>query len=384
MPVTPDTYIISEAERLAWLRLSRSENVGPITFNRLLRQFGSAVRALDAIPDLARRGGRLQKLKIQSEADGRAEIQALTKLGARHLLSCDAAYPAILRHLEDAPPVLTVKGNPALLEKPMVSIVGARNASLPGRRMAEILAAELGQAGYTIVSGLARGIDTAAHGASLTDGTVAVVAGGIDIVYPAENQTLYDKICAQGIVIAENPPGVPPTNRDFPRRNRIISGLALGTVIVEAALKSGSLITARYALEQGREVFAIPGSPLDPRAGGTNKLIKDGATLVESAADIINVLRNMQEPTALAEPWQTYRNAPLQYDDNAVAVARRRTLTDLLSFTPVTLDEILRTGEVNPAALHTALLELELAGRAQRLSGNRVILATDDTEMKAM
>jgi DNA processing protein len=304
---------MNDAQRLAWLRLCRTENIGPITFKKLIARYGTPSAALDALPELAaRRGKRGYKAYAISAAE--QELEKIKKAKAEMLCLGDALYPPLLAKIDDAPPVITFRGRSDLLLQPGIAIVGARNASLPGRRMAEILAKELclrqsesgeqrerslshtpsapPRSGFSIISGMARGIDTAAHQSALTanGGTIAVLAGGVDVVYPQENQKLYDDIAERGVIVAENPPGYPPTNRDFPRRNRIISGLSLATIIVEAAVKSGSLITAEYALQQGREVMAVPGSPMDPRAGGTNKLIKDGAQLIENAEDVISCL----------------------------------------------------------------------------------------------
>ena len=282
---------LTDEQRLDWLRLIRSENVGPRTFRMLLNHTGSARAALAALPDLARRGGAAKSARICSRDDAAREMQAAHDLGVRLVASGEPDYPPRLQSIDDAPPLLAVRGNSAALASPMVAIVGARNASAVGVKFAERLARELGEAGFVISSGLARGIDAAAHRASLATGTVAVLAGGQDKVYPPEHAGLLESILTEGAAISEMPLGWEPRARDFPRRNRLISGLALGVVIVEAAKRSGSLITARMALEQGREVFAVPGSPLDPRSEGTNALLKQGATLVTEAADIIPVLQ---------------------------------------------------------------------------------------------
>ncbi len=272
--VTPRN--LSRAERLAWLRLIRTENVGPITFRQLLRRFGSADAALDALPDLARRGGRARPIRICSAAAARCELEALEALDARLIALFEPDYPLALAALDDAPPLICCFGLPHLLQRNAVAVVGARNASANGRRQARQIAAELGSAGLLVVSGMARGIDAAAHEGALDSGTVAVVAGGVDVIYPEENGALYGEIKARGVVLSEMPAGTVPQARHFPRRNRLISGMALGTLVVEAAPHSGSLITARFALDQGREVLAVPGSPLDPRARGCNDLIRQG------------------------------------------------------------------------------------------------------------
>src|SRR5713226_1727663 len=273
-------------ERLDWLRLSRSESVGPVTFYALLRRFGSAAAALDALPRLSSRQGARPAVAM-SRRDAESELAAIDRLGGRLVCWGEPLYPSALASVDDAPPVLTVLGLAGLILAPMVAVVGARNASANGRRFARELAAGLGEAGIVVVSGLARGIDAAAHIGALETGSVAVVAGGVDIVYPEENRGLHDALARDGAIIAEVPLGTEPQARHFPRRNRIISGIALGIVVVEAAAKSGSLITARFALEQGREVFAVPGSPLDPRCRGCNDLLRNGATLTEAAADIV-------------------------------------------------------------------------------------------------
>ena len=270
--------VLSSDEKLARLRLIRTPNIGPITFRQLLGRYGSAVEAINALPELAKKGGRKKPLTAYAKSKAQAEIKALDKIGG-HLLVCgDQSYPAALSHIEDAPPILMALGDISLLNKKTFAIVGARNASLVGLKIAGNAAAKLGKAGYVIASGLARGIDGAVHSASITTGTIAVVAGGIDVVYPREHQTLYEQIVEYGLVISEMPLGTQPIARHFPPRNRIISGLSIGVLIVEATDRSGSLITARMANEQGREIFAVPGSPLDPRAKGPNSLIRDGAS----------------------------------------------------------------------------------------------------------
>lgn len=289
------TRPLSTEERLQWIRLIRSERVGPITFHKLLERYGTAAAALGALPTLAKRGGA-PRFRLCSKEDAAREYEALEKSGARLVAIVEEAYPPLLRHIEDAPPLLYVKGHVHLLTKRAIAIVGARNASVAGQRLAAQFAADLGKGGFLVVSGLARGIDAAAHQGALTTGTVAVVAGGVDIVYPKENADLYGALCAQGAVISEMPLGTRPQARHFPRRNRLISGLSRATLVVEASPKSGSLITARMALEQGRDVFAVPGAPQDPRAQGANQLIRDGAILARSAEDIFEVVRSQGSP----------------------------------------------------------------------------------------
>jgi len=283
---------LSDRERIDWLRLIRTASVGPTTFRRLLGRFGSAEAALDALPRLARSAGRRAPLKPAQPGAAAAEIEAAAKLGARFIASCEPDYPRALAAIDDPPPLLCVWGGPHLFERPSVAIVGARNASAVGRKIARTLAQDLGAAGVVVVSGLARGVDGAAHEAALATGSIAVVAGGVDHIYPPEHEDLHRRLAAQGVVVSERPLGYGPQARDFPRRNRLISGLSFGVVVVEAAARSGTLITARYALEQGREVFAVPGSPLDPRCAGTNRLIRDGAQLTETAADILSAMQS--------------------------------------------------------------------------------------------
>ena len=290
-----------DSERRAWLRLARTENVGPVTFRNLIARFGTASAALEELPRLAARGGG-KNFILADESDAAREIDALAKRGGRLIASCEPDYPHGLKALEAPPPAISVLGHPHLLQKEMIAIVGARNASALARKFADTLSRELGFAGLVVVSGLARGIDTSAHEAALAVGTVAVLAGGVDIIYPPENEKLYAAIQNQGVILSEMRLGEAPQARQFPRRNRIISGLARGVVVVEAAEKSGSLITAQCALDQGREIFAVPGSPLDPRARGANRLIKEGATLTESAEDILSVLAPMLGGAFLDQP----------------------------------------------------------------------------------
>jgi DNA processing protein len=282
---------LSDRQRLDWLRLIRSENVGPVTFRTLVNHFGGARAALEALPHLSRRGGATRLLRICSEEEAEREMAAAARLGVRYVALGEADYPPLLRHVHAPPPLLGLRGDAAVLARPLVAVVGARNASALGRRFAQALARGLGEAGFGVVSGLARGIDAAAHEAALETGTVAVLASGHDRTYPPEHEPLLRALLRTGAAVSEMPLGWELRGRDFPRRNRLISGMSLGTVVVEAAERSGSLITARYALEQGREVFAVPGSPFDPRAKGTNALIRSGATLVTSPEDVVDALR---------------------------------------------------------------------------------------------
>jgi DNA processing protein len=365
---TPSGTHLTDAQRIDWLRLIRSDNVGPRTFRSLINHFGNARIALERLPDLARRGGANRPGRICSEEDARAELTASKRLAVGLVAPGEAGYPPRLATLDDAPPLLGVRGAPDVLMRPMIAIVGSRNASAAGLKFAGSLARDLSEAGFVIISGLARGIDQAAHRASLTRGTVAALAGGHDRIYPPEHEDLLAAMLESGGAISEMPLGHVPRARDFPRRNRLISGAALGVVVVEAAHRSGSLITARIAAEQGREVFAVPGSPLDPRAAGTNDLIKQGATLTTEASDVINAVEPiMGRPIELSEP----DDEPLDFEPDARDRAR---IIDLLGPTPVLLDDLIRMAGTTPAIVRTVLLELELAGRLERHGGGLVSL----------
>jgi DNA processing protein len=362
---------LSDDQRVDWLRLIRSDNVGPRTFRALVNHYGGAHRALAALPDLARRGGASGPARVCSRQDADRELAAARSLGVAMVALGEPDYPRRLMMIDDAPPLLAMRGSPAVFGLPIVAIVGARNASAAGIRFAERLARDLGAAGFAVASGLARGVDAAAHRGSLASGTIAVLAGGQDHVYPREHADLADAVAADGALISEMPLGWEPRARDFPRRNRLISGLAVGIVVVEAARRSGSLITARFALEQGREVFAVPGSPLDPRAEGTNDLLKQGATLVTEAADVITVVRPILGElveAAVAEPDA----APLPAVDPGGG--ERARIVDLLGPTPVPIDDLIRLSGSSPATVHVVLLELELAGRLERHGGALVSL----------
>ncbi|KQX18197.1 DNA processing protein DprA [Sphingomonas sp. Root50] len=354
-------------ERLSRLRLIRTPRIGPVAYSNLIHRFGSGAAALAALPDLARRGGG-QLPVIPPPRIAQDEMERVDRLGARYLFRGEAGYPALLDEIDTAPPALIIRGEAALLGRRVVAIVGARNASGAAIRFARMLAHGLGEAGWLVVSGLARGIDTAAHTGSIATGTAAVIAGGIDIVYPPENAALQEEIAERGLLIAEQPPGIEPRARHFPYRNRIIAGLAAGTVVVEAAPKSGSLITARLATEFGREVMAVPGSPLDPRAQGCNLMIREGATLVQSAADIIEALSPIG---GVAAPAIGGFAAPVPVDADEPTRAR---LTDLLGPVPLPIDELIRQSGVPAAIVQMVLLELELAGRLDRHAGGRVSL----------
>jgi DNA processing protein len=351
---------------LARIRLIRSASIGPVTYRQLVARFGSAQAALDAVPDLARRGGGRPPV-LFSVDNARREMDRVEKLGARYLALGQGLYPLLLAELDDAPPLLIAKGNFGLLDKPCVAIVGARNASAAACRFARGLAHDLGGEGMVVVSGLARGIDTAAHDGALETGTIGVIAGGIDVFYPPENEARQKGLFERGLVLAEMPPGTEPRARHFPYRNRIIAGLCTGTVVVEAAPRSGSLITARLAAEMGREVMAIPGSPLDPRAQGCNQLIRDGATLVQNAADVAEAV----QPSGMrvASPRLDYQPQAEPFDGEAV-----ETVEALLGPSPVPVDEIIRLSGAASGAVQMALLELDLAGRLERHAGNKVSL----------
>jgi DNA processing protein len=361
-----DGVRLSEEQRLDWLCLIRSDNVGPRTFRALVNHYGGARAALAALPDLARRGGASRATRVHSRQDAERELKAAKALGVAFVALGEPDYPCRLQMIDDAPPLLAVRGQTAVLHLPAVAVVGARNASAAGLRFAERLARDLGAADFAVVSGLARGIDAAAHRASLATGTIAVLAGGHDHVYPREHVDLADAILAQGALVSEMPFGHEPRARDFPRRNRLISGLCAGIVVVEAAKRSGSLITARFALEQSREVFAVPGSPLDPRAEGTNDLIKQGATLVTDAADVIAVLRPiLGKPIELRAEEPEARSGP----GAEPGAGERARIVGLLGPTPVPIDDLVRLSGSSPAIVRVVLLELELAGRLERHGG---------------
>ncbi len=361
---------ITESDRIDRLRLIRSENIGPRTFRSLFAHCGSARSALERLPELASRGGA-RRIRIAGEDQARAELAASEKLGVSLLAPEEAGYPPRLATIDDAPPLLGVRGSRDILMRPMIAVVGSRNASAVGLKCAGQLAHDLGQAGFAVISGLARGIDGAAHRASVGSGTVAVLAGGHDRIYPPEHVDLLAKILdAEGAAISEMPPGHEPRAHDFPRRNRLISGAALGVVVVEAAQRSGSLITARLANEQGREVFAVPGSPLDPRAAGTNDLIKQGATLVTEASDVIGMVTPiMERPPVL--PLEEGDGDPFAGEPENHERAR---IIGLLGPAPTSIDDLIRLADTSAAVVRTVLLELELAGRLERHGGGLVSL----------
>jgi DNA processing protein len=364
---------MTPGERLGRIRLARTPGVGPLTFRRLLARFPTAAEAIDALPSLARAGGR-ESPGVTPLSAVEKEMARLAKLGGRMLVLGEPDYPALLALLEDAPPLISILGDPAALAARSVGLVGARNASANGQRMAEMLAADLAMAGLTVVSGMARGIDAAAHNGAMHAGlTVAAVAGGLDVPYPAEHATLQARIAERGAVVAEAPLGTAPQSRHFPRRNRVIAGLSLGVVVVEAARNSGSLITAQLALDANRTVFAVPGSPLDPRCQGSNDLIRGGAILVAQAADVTEVLTDPRDAPMLpgfAEPALEWGSAATMSDFDRI----RDTIICLLGPEPTQVDDLTRRCQLSASAVMAVLLELELAGRVESVPGNRVVL----------
>jgi DNA processing protein len=398
-PLTAQPAPLPEREQLARLRLARSVNVGPRTYAYLLRRFGSAVRALDALPSLAAAGGKGDYVPCPL-ADAEAEIEAGQAAGAAMILLGEAGYPPLLAEIDHPPPVLWAVGRAEILQQPAIAIVGARNASALGLRTARNLSRALGEAGQVIVSGLARGVDAAAHEAAMETGTVAVMAGGVDRIYPPEHDRLAARIAEAGTLVSECPMGMEPTSRHFPRRNRLISGLARGVVLIEAAVRSGSLITARFALEQGREAMACPGAPEDPRAGGCNQLIRDGAALIRNTEDVFEALSGPRT-LALAEPGreflfdddsfgEDYGATDFEAGDCAAAdfgaiddfggddragAALADQILRLLGPHPVELDEIARQCGASPAEFSLAVLELDLAGRVELLPGGMIASA---------
>jgi DNA processing protein len=370
--IAPDTGPGAD-EAIHVIRLARSRNVGPASFRRLIARYGTAERAVAALPDLAARGGA-RSYELCSLAQAERELATAEAAGARILVSGRPGYPTMLSHIPDPPPFLWARGRVSLGAASAVGVVGGRNASAIGLRMAYSMGADLGEAGWATVSGLARGVDAAAHDGALSApaGTIAVVAGGVDIVYPPENAKLTDRIAESGLILSEAPMGLEPQGRHFPRRNRIISGLSRALVVIEAAERSGSLLTVDFALEQGRDVMAIPGAPLDPRAGGGNALIRNGATLVRGAADVIEALEEgagPSRPLQLEEPPAGFARQSQGADD-----ALRRDVAQFLGLAPVEEDELIRLTGANLSALADALLELELAGRLDRQPGGMLAL----------
>ena len=358
--------LLSHKERVDWLRLIRSENVGPITFFRLLELYGSPGEALKVLPEMAKNGGKKKSLKIFSTHAAECELAHAEQIGAVLVCAREPPYPKSLYAFEGGPPCIYVRGNVDILQKSIIGVVGARNASIGARQFACRLSFDLGKIGFAIASGLARGIDTAAHEGSLDTGTIAVMAGGLDIIYPPDNKGLFENICCKGAVVSEMPPGTEPQARYFPRRNRIIAGLSRGIVVVEAATRSGSLITAKMANDQGRDIFAVPGSPLEPRSEGPNQLIRDGAILVRNAADIVATLNRPGEQI-LSDRLPPYFSAHTSTipSENRLHIVRRTILRNL-SLVPVSVDEITRQCELSVTEVNVALVELELADRITR------------------
>ena len=353
--------MLSRPERIAWARLARTPRIGPMTFHRLLARHRSASAALEALPRLSRETplGAPPAGRIEEELDGLAAINA------RLIASCEPDYPALLKQLDAPPPMIALRGEDAPLQRPAIALVGSREGSAAGLMFAEKLARDLGEAGFTIVSGLARGMDAAAHRGSLETGTIAVLAGGLDQPYPLQNLKLHDAIARVGAVISEAPLGFVARARDFPRRNHIISGLSRAVIVIEAALRSGSLITARAAAEQGRDVMAVPGSPLDPRAHGSNGLIKNGATLIENAEDVINALGDYAAPLRPMSPGPLFAVE----ESEPIAPGLARKIAALLSPTPIHVNDLARIAEAPAGAVAAALTELELDGKAASLPG---------------
>ena len=361
---------LAQDEAFARIRLLRSPNVGPISYAQLLRRFGNAQAALEALPDLASRGGKSYRPAPRERIED--EVAAVRAAGARYLFHDMPGYPELLGRIEGAPPILTVRGDLSLVAKPCVAMVGARNASAAAVKLAREFAHALAGEGFVVVSGLARGIDGAAHEGALP-ATIGVIASGIEIAYPPQHAALQERIASEGLLIAEQPPGTEPRGSHFPSRNRIIAGLALGTLVVEAAPKSGSLITARLAGEAGREVMAIPGSPLDARSHGCNQLIRDGAVLVQSPEDVIELLSGFD-----GSPRSSLREAqPHAFGgDDELLDAEPADIAALLTTAPVGVDELVRQSGDSPGAVQMALLELEIAGRLVRHAGGRVSLGS--------
>jgi len=368
---------LSNTERLDWLQLIRTPTIGPVNFHRLIARFNTAGAALAALPDLARNAGRANTLRAADRNEAQEELKNADRCGARLIASCEPDYPSALRPLADCPPVIYLRGHAALFEKTAVAVIGARNASGIGLKLARNFASDLGAAGIVVSSGLARGIDGAAHAASLNTGAIAVVAGGVDVIYPPEHEDLTRRLAKQGAILSERPMGHKPTARDFPRRNRLISGVSRGVVIIEAADRSGTIHTARYANEQGREVFVVPGSPLDPRYGGSNNLLRDGAILVRDAEDIIEELaaqnRSVKEGKQSLFDWAD-AEISTEPDETMVKAARTQVL-ELLSFTPLHRDEILREAMLPAGLIADALIDLVLGGEAMEHEGGRFSLA---------
>lgn len=369
------TKILSNQEKLDWIRLIRSENIGPRTFINLLDIYGSASEALKKIPQMSLRGGRSKPIKVCSLDSAKKEVELCKKYGARVIALCENEYPKILRNIPDPPPVITVLGDVNIFKKKSISLVGSRNASANSCKIVSELARDIGKGGFNTVSGLARGIDACVHKSSIDTGTIAVIAGGINNIYPQENRSLYAEIPKKGIIISEMPFNTIPKPHYFPRRNRIISGLSLATIVIEARLNSGSLITASYALDQGRDVFAVPGSPADPRSKGSNSLIKKGAYVVETFQDILDVLSgigSLKENTGF-----DFETLKIVVDDNVDLSDARSEVISKLGINPTLTDDIIRYTGLSASIVITILLELELAEKVDRIEGNKFSLKCD-------
>ncbi|MDB5525670.1 MAG: protecting protein DprA [Rhizobium sp.] len=367
---------LTERQRIAWLRLIRSDNVGPVTFRDLINHFGSAETALEMLPELSQRGGSTRVIRVATRQEAEAELEFARRVGARFVGIGEPDYPAALKQIEGAPPLLAVKGSMDVCRPPAIGVVGSRNCSVSGAKFAAMLARDLGSAGYTVVSGLARGIDASAHRASLATGTIAVFAGGLDQPYPPENVELLGEIISgNGAAVSEMPFGWEPRARDFPRRNRLIAGIGLGLVVIEAAQRSGSLISARYAADFGRQVFAVPGSPLDPRCHGTNGLLKDGAQIVTESEDIIRSMAPVSQLDLFSSPEV---GEPSYDQETPIGLppsdSERSRITDALGPTPVEIDDIIRHTGCSAQAVYLVLLELDLAGRLHRHAAGLVSL----------
>ena len=367
-PAHPVAAPLTQQEAFARIRLLRSPNIGPVSYAMLLARFGTAAEALEALPDLGKKGGRQYRAAPKDRIE--REVAAVRKTGARYLFHDQPDYPRLLGEIDSAPPILTFRGNPGLASAPCVAIVGARNSSAAAVKLARDFGKGLAEAGFTVVSGLARGIDGAAHEGAMPR-TIGVIASGIDIAYPPQHEALQERIASAGLLIAEQPPGTEPRGSHFPSRNRIIAGLASGTLVVEAAVKSGSLITARLAGEAGREVMAIPGSPLEARSHGCNHLIREGAVLVQSPDDVAELLSGFD-----GQPRSTFRETSEQFDfePSEMAEAEPADIASLLTTAPVAIDELIRQSGESAAAVQLALLELEIAGRLERHAAGRVSL----------
>lgn len=364
--------ILSDAQRFHWLKLIRTPNIGPVTFRDLINRFGSAALALEALPEMAARGGSRRAIVAPDDAVIESEMELAQKMGARFVAIGEPDYPAALRQTEFAPPLISYIGDAKVFTKTSIAVVGSRNASAVGLKITKLIASSLASEGYCITSGLARGVDRAAHEASLKTGTVAVLAGGLDKPYPPQNLDLYRAIPKEGGAILSNMPfGFKARAQDFPRRNALIAALAYGTLVVEAATRSGSLVTARYANEMGRHVYAVPGSPLDPRAEGTNLLIRNGATLVTSAEDILEQVSGLQKAPQYG---QNLFSEPESLMGETPSDVTLENITELLGPAPTDIDDLIRLSGAHPNQVHSALLELELAGRIERFSGGRVSL----------